>query len=161
MYASFVARWRARGDHSPLTAPRQPLRSFYIESAPHEIEHLAVIARVFALVLRLCFETLLVSPGALHLVSAGTHVSSLPALCSHCSRLCWRSASCLPLFSSGLCCRLCSLLCSASVSSRLGYASHSSCGPLHVFCIVPALFGFGDLACAISLLQLKLSREQT
>ena len=30
MYASFGARWRARGDHSPLTTPRQPLCSFYI-----------------------------------------------------------------------------------------------------------------------------------
>ena len=52
------------------------------QRAPHNIEHLAVIASVFALALRLCFETILVSAGAL--------LSSLPALCF---RLCRHSAS--------------------------------------------------------------------
>ena len=66
MYASYGVSWRARGDHSPLTTPRQPLRSFYIaERAARARVFLAVIARVFALALRLCFETILVSVGAL------------------------------------------------------------------------------------------------
>ena len=43
------------------------------QRAPHELEHLALISRVFSLTLRLCFETILVSAGAL--------LSSLPTLC--------------------------------------------------------------------------------
>ena len=73
MCVSYGARWRARGDHSPR-ATRQQLRSFYIESAPHELEHLAVIARVFSLALRLSFKTRFVSagPSSLRFVSAGS-----------------------------------------------------------------------------------------
>ena len=86
MYASYGASRSARGDHSPLTTPRQPLRSFYIaERAARAQAFLAIIARVFALALRLCFETILVSAGAL--------LSSLPALSS---RLCSASVSSLP-----------------------------------------------------------------
>ena len=103
MHGSYGASWSARGDHSPLTTPRQPLRDFYIaERAARAQAFLAVIARVFALALRLCFETILVSAGDVF-VSAG--------LCSLCSRLwsgLWSLLS-LPAF--------CSSLCSASVSS--------------------------------------------
>ena len=94
------------------------------QRAPHEIEHLAVIARVFALAFRLCFETILVSAGAL--------LSSLPALCF---RLCRRSAfvsagtqrlvsagALLSLLSSGFW----SLLCTSLSSALLVLLCHSS-----------------------------------
>ena len=85
MYASYGASWRVSGDHSPLTTSRQPLRSFYTaERAAGARAFWQSLLVFFALALRLCFETLLVSAGALHLVSVGTHVSSLPALCSLC-----------------------------------------------------------------------------
>ena len=139
MYASYGASWRARGDHSPLTTPRQPLRSFYIAERAALARAFWLSLLVFSLSLcvsvsrrfRLCRRSAFISAGALHCVSAGTHVSSLPALCSLCSRLCWLSASSLPLFCSCLCCRLSFRFCSASVSSRLGYASRSSRGLLH------------------------------
>ena len=76
MYASFGARWRSRGDHSPLTTPRrQPLRSFYI------VER-AARARAFGCHCS-CFSLSLC-------VSVSRRFSSLPALCF---RLCQRSAS--------------------------------------------------------------------
>ena len=122
MCVSYGARWRAHGDHSPCATPRQQLRSFSIyQSAPYELEHLAVIARVFrsrfASLLRdasrLCRRSAFVSAGALHLVSAGTHVSFLPGLCCLFSRLwsdLWSLLSSLSAF--------CSLLCRRSVSAR-------------------------------------------
>ena len=149
MCVSYGARWRAHGDHSPRATPRQQSRYFYIaERAPRarafwlsllvfSLSHCVSVSRRFsslsALSFRLCRRSAFVSAGALHLVSAGTSVSSLPALCSHCSLLCWRSAWCLPLFCSDFCCQLCSRLYSASVSSRLGYASRSSRGPQHMY----------------------------
>ena len=75
MYASFGTRWRAHGEHSPLTTPRQPLRSFYIAER-------AARARAFSLSL-LVFSLSLC-------VSVSRRFSSLPALCF---RLCRRSAS--------------------------------------------------------------------
>ena len=122
MYASFGARWRARGDHSPLTTPRQPLRSFYIaERAARARAFGCHCSRcsvaLYALALRLCIETLLVSAGALHLVSAGTHVSSLPELLL--SLLSSLLALCLVFASVLLWSLLPSLLCFRLISPRL------------------------------------------
>ena len=99
MYASFGARWRARGDHSPLTTPRQPLRSFYIAER-------AALARAYLLSL-LVFTLSLC-------VSVSIRFSSLPALCF---RLCRHSASrlCSALLSSLVWSLLCTSLSSALV----------------------------------------------
>ena len=99
------------------------------QSAPHELEHLAVIARVLSLSLcvsvsrrvsslpalcsRLCRGSVLVFSGTQRLVSAGALLSLLSSLV--CSRL--SSALVSALLSSLHCYRLCSRLCSASVSS--------------------------------------------
>ena len=101
MYSSYGASWSARGDHSPLTTPRHPLRDFYIAELAARAQAF-VIARVFALALRLCFETILVSADAL--------LSSLPALCI--SSLLGLSVSSLPALCS-LCSCLWSLLCTS------------------------------------------------
>ena len=118
MCASYAARWRARGDHSTRTTPRQPLRSFYIaERAARSRAFLAVFAPVFPLSLashsrrvQLSLSLCAISQPAL--VTAGALLSSLPVLCS---RLCRCSASAL---------RLC--LCSASAQPHLCRASVSS-----------------------------------
>ena len=94
MYASFGARWRARGDHSSITTPRQPLRSFNI------VEH-AERARAFWLSLLVFLLSLC--------VSVSRRFSSLPALCF---RLCQRSAS-------RLCRHSASRLCQRSAFSAL------------------------------------------
>ena len=122
MYASYGARWRARGDHSPRATPRQLLRSFYIAERAARPRAFGCHCSCFSLSLCVSVSRRFSLFRRSAFVSADTHVSSLPALCSLCSRLCWLSNSSLPLFCSCLCCRLCSRLCSASVSSRLGYA---------------------------------------
>ena len=131
MYASYGVSWRARGDHSPLTTPRQPLRSFYIaERAARARVFLAVIARVFALALRLCFETILVSVGAMLSSLPALCISSLPALTS---RLCRRSAL-TALVSVGA--LPCVCLCSALVSA-VDSAPVSALLPSHLASATP------------------------
>ena len=81
MYASYGARWRARGYHSPRATPQQLLRSFYIAER-------VARARAFGCHCS-CFSLLLC-------VSVSRRFSSLPALCSRlcpalCSRLCRHS----------------------------------------------------------------------
>ena len=63
----YGARWRARGDHSPLATPRQQLRSFYTYCRARRTSSSIWLSllRVFALALRLSFETRFVSAGAL------------------------------------------------------------------------------------------------
>ena len=93
MYASYGASWSARGDHSPLTTPRQPLRSFYIAERAARAQaffdyHCSCLRSRFASLFRdasrlcrrsasrLCRHSRLVSAGALLSL-----LSSLLALC--------------------------------------------------------------------------------
>ena len=136
MCVSYGARWRAHGDHSPCATPRQQLRSFYISERAvgarafgchcscFSLSLCVSVSRRFSSLQALCFRLCRRSAsrlcGALHLVSAGTHVSSLPALCSLCSRL---LALCL-VFASVLLLSLVStllpsLLCFRLISPRL------------------------------------------
>ena len=116
MYASYGARWRARVDHSPRATRRQPLRSFYISE--HELQHLAVIARVPSLSLCVSVSrrvsssrrSFLVSAGTQRLISAGILLSLSPLSSLVCSRL---SSALLSFLH---CSRLYSSICSASVS---------------------------------------------
>ena len=108
----YGARWRAHGDHSPRATPRQQSRSFYYVYSRARLTSsriFAVFARVFALAFRLCFETILVSAGAV--------LSSLPALCI--LSLPALSVSLLPAFCSRLWSGLCSLLSLPAFCSRL------------------------------------------
>ena len=52
MYASYGASWRVRGDHWPLTTPRQPLSSFYVaeRAAPAEAFWLSLLSFRFRFV---------------------------------------------------------------------------------------------------------------
>ena len=111
MYASFSARWRARGDHTYNTTAAVAL--FLYSRSRRTSSSIWLSLLVFSLSLFVSVSRRFSSLPALS-------VSSLPALCSHCSHLCWRSASCLPLFCSGLCYRLLpSLLCFRLISPRL------------------------------------------
>ena len=97
MYASYGASWRVRGDHWPLTTPRQPLSSFYIaeRAAPAEAFWLSLLSFRFRFVSlfrdasRLCRDSasLCRRSGPF---SAGAQFSSL-------IRFCLISASATPL----------------------------------------------------------------
>ena len=112
MSATYGARWRARGDHSPSDTPTAAVALFLYSRVRHTSSSIWLSLLVFSL--SLC-------------ISLSSRVSSLPALCS---RLCRHSA----LFSVGVLPRhcLCSALYSAPVSALLlshlclGYASRSS-----------------------------------
>ena len=115
MYASFGARWRARGDHSTLTTPWQPLRSFLYSRARRTSSSIWLSLLVFSL--SLC-------------VSVSRRFSSLPALTS---RLCWRSAL-TALVSVGALPRVC--LCSA-LASAVDSAPVSALLPSHLASATP------------------------
>ena len=123
MCASYGARWRAHGDHSPRATPRQHSRSFYIaERTPR--------ARAFWLSL-LAFSLSLC-------VSVPRRFSSLPALCisflpALTSRLCRRSAL-TALVSVGALPRVC--FCSALVSA-VDSAPVSALLPSHLASATP------------------------
>ena len=119
MYASYGASWRVRGDHSPLTTPRQPLRYFYTPYSRARRTSLSIFRchcscfrsrfeSLFRDASRLCRRSALIG-----LVSAGallSLVSSLFALCLvFASVLLWSLLSTL----------LPSLLCFRLISPRL------------------------------------------
>ena len=116
------------GDHSPLTTPRQPLRSFYIAERAARAREFWLSLLVFSQSLCICFVPLLVSTGALLsslpalCISSlpALSVSSLPVLCSLSSRL-WSLLSSLPAF--------CSLSAGAQFSSLLRSCLISASAP--------------------------------
>ena len=145
MYASYGAIWRARGDHFPLTTPRQPLRSFYIAERAARARAFWLSLLVFALS---------------HCVSLSRRVSSLPAL-AFCSRLCRRSA----FVSAGAISQrfvsvgsLDSALVSALLLSHLclGYTSRSSRG-LHTI----LLFRSTQYSCTTEILSMNSAKPHT
>ena len=121
MYASYGACWPVRGDYSPLTTPRQPLRFFYIAERAARARAFWLSLFFFRSRLASLFQNAFVSAGALlsflpaHCISSppALSVSSLPALCSLLSSLVLSLVSallstgvlhpCLPALSSRLC----------------------------------------------------------
>ena len=121
MCASYGARWRARGDHSPRATRRQPLRSFYITERTARVRVCGChCSSSLALALRLWFETRLVQPALCFRLSRGSVLVSAGALLSLLSSLvCSRS-------------RLWSLLC-----SRL-FTLSTLLPSLFCFCLISA-----------------------
>ena len=107
MCASYGTRWRSRGDCFPRATPRRLLRSLYIGERGARARALGCHCSCFRSRLRLSFETILVSAGALLSL-----LSSLPPFCSF---LCRLSVIISALLLSHLC---------------LGYASRSLRSPL-------------------------------